>query len=270
MALSRVLPPELQRSRWRPTIAERRLLLRQQQHFERVRRAERGYAARLRAIARNVGHLISAFTPGDSEALPEMLEMLNRYSYIIRPWARATALRMIAEVTRRDATAWFRTSREIGVNLREMIENAPIGGVIQQMLDDQVDLITSLPREAGQRVQQYTQEFVAGGRRYDDLVQLIRDSGNVTTNRAALIARTETAKAQSAIVQARSQHIGSDTYIWRTVRDNAVRREHRQLEGTLQRWDAPPVAEASGERHHPGNFPNCRCFAEPVLPAVIM
>lgn len=263
------LPPELARSRWQPTPAERRLLARQAQHFEQVRRAERYYANRLRAIARNIGHLINAFTPGDVSQLPEMLEMLDRYSYIIEPWARATASRMLAEVTRRDATAWFRVSRAIGRNLRILIETAPMGATIRQLLDDQVELITSLPTEAGRRVQEYTQDFVAGGRRYDELVDLVRDSGNVTVSRATLIARTETAKCQSAIVQVRAEHIGADQYIWHTVRDAAVRREHRRLEGTVQRWDDPPVAEANGARHHPGNFPNCRCYAEPIIPEVI-
>lgn len=264
------LPPELARSRWRPTATQRRQLQRERQHFERVRRAERYYAQQLRAVARNIGMIINGFTPGDTDHLPQLIELLSRYSAMINPWARVTAARMIAEVSRRDAGAWFRLSREIGVELRNMIENAPIGGVIKQMLDDQVTLITSLPIDAGRRVQEYTQDFVVGGRRYDDLVQLVRDSGNVTVSRATLIARTETAKCQSAIVQARAQHIGAEQYIWRTVRDAAVRREHRALEGTIQSWDDPPVAEAGGERHHPGNFPNCRCFAEPILPEVIV
>jgi SPP1 gp7 family putative phage head morphogenesis protein len=263
------LPPELRRSNWRPTQAERRQLAREKRHWESVRRAERYYTTQLRALARNIGSIIDAFPPGDPQATDQLVELLNRYAYIIEPWARATAARMIEEVTRRDAGAWFKISRQIGSNLRTMIETAPIGNTIRTMLDDQVTLITSLPTEAARRVQQYTQDFVAGGRRYGELVDLVRDSGDVTVNRATLIARTETAKAQSAIVQARAEHIGAEQYIWLSVRDNAVRKEHRRLHGTIHRWDDPPIAEANGERHHPGNFPNCRCYAEPILNAVI-
>jgi SPP1 gp7 family putative phage head morphogenesis protein len=94
----------------------------------------------------------------------------------------------------------------------------------------------------------------------------------MTLNRANLIGRTEVAKASSAIVQARAQYIGSDSYIWRSVQDADVRRMHRLLNGTVHRWDDPPIAEdpiSKGIRHHPGEFPNCRCYAEPILPAVI-
>jgi SPP1 gp7 family putative phage head morphogenesis protein len=100
-------------------------------------------------------------------------------------------------------------------------------------------------------------DYATGGRRYADLVDMIRNTTGVTVSRATLIARTETAKAQSAIVQARSQTLGIEGYIWRTVMDIDVRPEHQRLEGTFHRWDDPPVAEASGERHHPGAFPNC-------------
>ncbi len=267
------LPPELARSNWRPTATERRKLEREKRHFEQVRRAERGYALRLRQVARNVGHLINGFTPGP-EDLDELLRLLERYSVMIAPWAQATAARMIAEVTRRDAMAWFKVSRLIGVNLKAMIETAPVGQQIRGILDDQVGLITSLPTEAGRRVQKYTQDFVSGGKRYDELVDLVRDSGTVTVNRATLIARTETAKAQSAIVQARASYIGADRYYWRSARDSVVREAHKDLDrrsraGESFAWDDPPVAEAGGDRHHPGQFPNCRCYAEPIIPEII-
>jgi SPP1 gp7 family putative phage head morphogenesis protein len=251
------LPPQLARSSWRPTPAERRRLRRESAHFLQVRKVEGRYAQQLRAVGRTVGRLINAFDIGDQSVIPEMLEMLARYAETLQPWARATARRLIAEISRRDAVAWFKSSRDIGVGLRELIEQAPIGFVAQQLVNDQVDLITSLPIEAGRRVQKHTMEFVTSGRRYDELVELVKASGEVTTSRATLIARTETAKAQSAIMQARAQFVGADQYIWRTVRDSRVRAEHRRLEGTVHRWNDPPVAEANGERHHPGEFPNC-------------
>ena len=264
------LPPELKRSRWRANASERRALRREKAHWEKVRRAERGYAAQLRQVARNVENMIAGFTqPVDIHQLPELIDMLNGYARILDPWARATAMRMIAEVLRRDAGAWFKVSREIGANLRNMVENTPLGGVVRQLLDDQVTLITSLPVQAGRQVQAHVQDFVSSGIRYEELIPLIQGLGDLTVNRATLIARTETAKAQSAIVEARAKHVGADSYVWHTVRDGAVRPAHRELEGTIQRWDSPPVAEENGERHHPGNFPNCRCYAEPLFPAII-
>lgn len=238
-------------------------------HFQKVRNAEKNYAIQLRKIARHVGEIIKHYKPGDPAMVPEIVNILSRYAEIIRPWAEATGARMIAEVTRRDEQAWVRTAKKIGRSLREEMQTSPIGEVARQLQTDQVELITSLPLEAAQRVQQLTHEYALKGKRYKELEQMIMATGSVTASRATLIARTETAKAQSSIVQARAQHIGADSYIWHTVQDIYVRKAHKKLNGTVHKWSDPPIAEENGERHHPGNFPNCRCFAEPILPDII-
>jgi len=243
---------------------------REAQHFARVRNAEATYQAQLRRVAQQVGEIINAYPAGDPAQLAALQDVLQRYSEILRPWAYAAAARMIAEVMRRDETAWFRHAQMIGADLRrELLGATPLGEVIRQILEDQVSLITSIPIDAGRRVQEKSREFWSGGVRYPELAQFIEESTGVTKTRATLIARTETAKTASAVVQARSKFIGATHYIWRTVKDGRVRRIHRLLEGTVHAWDDPPVAEERGDRHHPGEFPNCRCYAEPIIPDVL-
>jgi SPP1 gp7 family putative phage head morphogenesis protein len=263
----------------RPTAAERRRALREKQHFAKVRRAESWFAIQLRAIARHVAKLIEPFANQDPAALTELQRMLLRYAEILRPWAEATAARVIADVAARDAAAWFRHSRELGIALSNEVYMTPIGGVMRQLLDDQVRLITSLPVDAGLRVQEQLEvrrrmqagalETAITGERYDTLRDIIEETSGVTLNRATLIARTETAKAHASITQARAQYIGAEQYIWRTMRDSAVRPAHHRLEGRVCSWSDPPEAEENGERHHPGQFPNCRCYSEPIIPEVI-
>jgi SPP1 gp7 family putative phage head morphogenesis protein len=243
---------------------------REHQHFQKVYNAERSYAVQLRKIARHVGEIIKHFAIGDPAAVPEVQSVLRRYAEIINPWAKATSARMIAEVNRRDITAWERHSRSISRALHKEVYDAPIGEIVRQLQSDQVHLITSIPLDAAMRVQELTHKFVMGGKRYAELAEMIRNTTGVTMSRATLIARTETAKAASSLVQARAQHIGGDSYIWHSVQDNAVRKCHRLLNGTVQKWQEPPVAEENGTRHHPGNFPNCRCWAEPIIPDVIV
>jgi SPP1 gp7 family putative phage head morphogenesis protein len=91
----------------------------------------------------------------------------------------------------------------------------------------------------------------------------------VATNRAKLIARTETAKATATINQARAESAGSRQYIWRNSGDEAVRHSHKyykgkKLDGQVFDWDKPPTL-SDGMTGHPGEFPNCRCFAEPLF-----
>jgi SPP1 gp7 family putative phage head morphogenesis protein len=242
---------------------------RAQQHWQKVRNAELGYARQLRKIARHVGEIIKHFAIGDPAVVPEVTNILQRYASVITPWAKATAARMIAEVDRRDMTAWQRHAREMSRALHKEVAQAPIGEVVRQLQNDQVHLITSIPLDAAMRVQELTQQYVLGGRRYDELAEMIANTTGVTMSRATLIARTETAKAAASLVQARAQYVGSTHYIWHSVQDIYVRKMHRHLNGTTQEWANPPIAEENGVRHHPGNFPNCRCYAEPVIGDII-
>lgn len=243
---------------------------REANHFAKVRNAETTYATQLRKVARHVGDLVKALhNDNDPSAVSTLLDTLRRYAAMLNPWASATAARMLAEVSRRDETAWMAASRSVGRDLRRELADAPIVDVVRALLAEQVHLITSLPLEAAQRVHDLTVEGLGTGRRYGDLRDQILRTGHVTVSRATLIARTETARTASAFTQARARHVGAEAYVWRTANDRDVRKAHKQLANRVFRWDDPPVAEANGERHHPGQFPNCRCWAEPVLPAII-
>ena len=50
----------------------------------------------------------------------------------------------------------------------------------------------------------------------------------------------------------------SNHYIWRSVRDENSRSEHAKRHGEIFSWDNPP------KDGHPGEAPNCRCWAEPL------
>jgi SPP1 gp7 family putative phage head morphogenesis protein len=172
---------------------------------------------------------------------------------------------MVAEAEQRDARAWSELGVEMGRNLAAEIRGAPTGERMRELMAEQVDLITSLPRKAAQRVHRLAIEAMPGGVRPREIAQEILQTGRVTQARAMLIARTETGRAASTLMQARAEHLGSDGYIWRTMHDADVREMHRKLDGKFFRWDDPPVAGERGERSHPGAIYNCRCFAQPVF-----
>ncbi len=239
--------------------------------FAQVRRAEEQYATSLRRIARTVGDFIKGLFPGGrpahDDALAQLTAGLAGYAEVLTPWAEAVARRMVVDVSQRDERAWARLGDRMSRALHREMTTTPLGSVVRERLATQVMLIKSLPLEAARRVQNLTiEQRVVGGGRAKDLVDEIMRSGEVTRNRAVLIARTETGRTATEFVRARAEHLGSTHFIWRTAKDRDVRKEHRQLEGRPFRWDDPPVAEASGARHLPGAFPNCRCWAEPVVP----
>lgn len=60
---------------------------------------------------------------------------------------------------------------------------------------------------------------------------------------------------------------GVQTYIWRTKQDDRVRDHHAKLEGTIQRFDAPPMGGGTtkDEPGHPQSGIRCRCTAEIIV-----
>lgn len=210
--------------------------------------------------------MIGGFPPGDPESLPSLEAMLRRYAEAITPWAKATALRMIDEVNNKDLANWRSMGDDLSLGIRKEILSAPVGDVMRDLMDQQVELITSIPLDAAQRVHELTIKGLEDSTRYKDYVADIMRSGDVAVSRAILIARTESSRAQANLTQARAQHIGSEGYLWRTSHDGDVRKDHRILEGRFFNWNDPPIADQrSGARAHPGTIYNCRCWAYVLL-----
>ncbi len=233
--------------------------------WSEAKKAERGYMRELRKIARHIGEFLNIVeTEGDVAAAEATLQ---KYSQIIEPWAKARARVMVADIARRNDKVWRRISAEMGQTLRQELRSPePIADRFHALMDEQVVLIKSLPIEAAQRVHNLVERGVIEGRRFTDIIPLIRQGGEVSKSRAELIARTETGRVISNLLQARAEQIDSTSYVWRTMRDAAVRPSHRALEGEVFRWDSPPVCDPPNHRAHPGAIWNCRCYAEPIIP----
>jgi SPP1 gp7 family putative phage head morphogenesis protein len=196
----------------------------------------------------------------------DLVKALDDYARLIGPWAKSVAEYMVADVARRNAKAWKEQGDEMSRALRNEIANAPTGDYFRLMMAEQTELITSLPAKAAERVNQLATEYMIGGQRADGIMKEIMRTGEVTENRARMIARTEVSRAATLLTQARSEFAGSEGYIWRTVGDADVRHTHRKLEGKFIRWDSPPKTDEGLAPYHAGAGPNCRCFPEPVLP----
>lgn len=231
----------------------------------RTGKVEREYMRQLRKIARHVADIVSGYPAGDPSAEPAIRDALTRYAGIIDGWARFTAGKFVAAIARQNENEWRERSKLIGRELRAEILNAPTGQAMRAILAEQVELIKSIPLNEAQRVHRLTQAALSNGTRATETAGEILRTNSVTASRAMLIARTETSRASTALTMARAQHIGSDSYIWRTSADSDVRESHKHVNGKVFRWDNPP-SFPDGHSYHPGCFPNCRCWAEPIIP----
>lgn len=103
------------------------------------------------------------------------------------------------------------------------------------------------------------------GVRHETLIETVEQITGYGGSRARLIARDQTMKYNASVRQAQARAAGITHYTWRCVRDEATRPWHKRLDGTLHRYDNPPVTNARGDRNPPGQDFQCRCQDEPIL-----
>ncbi len=127
-------------------------------------------------------------------------------------------------------------------------------------------LIKTIDSRYWDDIAEVTREAVNRGIQTRELTKLLEERYTVSQSRAKLIARDQISKLNADITEQKQTALGVVEYFWVTSHDERVRPTHRNLDGSRQRWDAPPVTETNGERNHPGQAVNCRCSARPVVP----
>jgi SPP1 gp7 family putative phage head morphogenesis protein len=243
--------------------------------------AEQNFFRQLKKVARVSGHIVESHLDGvtiTNES--DMHRALANYAKLIEPWAKRQSQKMLEKVKNSNRRAYENKSKAIGVELKKQLidpNHLRAEGLIAHALHtEQVALITSIPIEAGLRAQELAREAFFHGTRAEPNQETInaiqKELGLLTEsaiNRARLIARTETAKSNATFNQARAMTAGSRHYRWHNSGDGAVRDSHKtlkgkRLQGMIFSWDEPPTLD-DGMKGHPGEFPNCRCFAEPIF-----
>lgn len=117
---------------------------------------------------------------------------------------------------------------------------------------------------------------VFAGNRFESAISTIQKSYGVSANKAKFLARQETSLLMTKFKQTRYTDSGVMKYRWGCVHrphDKSARKHipgnvryyHGLLDGTIQRWDKPPVVDGEGNRKNPGQDYNCRCFARPIV-----
>ncbi|HEE9994235.1 TPA: minor capsid protein [Citrobacter braakii] len=213
-----------------------------------------------------MGTIVEGSYDGSNDSVTDIMDRLERYADLIEPWSEAVSKRLISTLEIADDAMWRERSFQISSGLRDLMACSQ-GQVARSIIDEQIKLFKSLPLQAADRVYDIHNqaiEAVVSGKRSSTLTQEIMRTGEVTEARARTIARTEVGRASTAITQARSTAIGSRGYIWRTAEDSDVRHSHAQMNGQYVDWSKPPTLD--GMTGHAGQFPNCRCYCEVVVP----
>lgn len=134
-----------------------------------------------------------------------------------------------------------------------------LGEEIKAFTKANVDLITSIPSQYFEQVEQTVSRMVQQGKTTKDITAAIKRRYDVNESRAALIARDQTNKFNGSLTQLRNTEVGITQYQWSTSGDDRVRPDHAEREGEVFSWDDPP------EDGHPGEAINCRCTALGII-----
>lgn len=192
---------------------------------------------------------------------------------ILRRWVFA----MIALVNRHTKistakqfkTAYRRAGKE-APDFEPFFTDGKLSPYYHNVVDANVGLIRSIPLEKMPVFKNQLVAMITGDQSQVDIKKAIQKNFGVTRNKATLLARDQVGKLNGALEEHRQRQLGITHYIWRTSKDSRVRHDHKELEGTIQRWDKPPIVDKrTGRRAHPKRDYQCRCWAEPYFGNVL-
>ena len=153
--------------------------------------------------------------------------------------------------------------RLLAVDIDPVLNDDAIRRTMAQWQRENIDLISTLPETLSTGLKKRLGEtFLEKPFDRQAVRETLAKEYNVTGSRLKLITRDQTSKAVGRLTRARHQQLGIAQYRWRSVGDNAVRDEHRALDGVLLSWDETPPG---GE--HPGGAIQCFVGESLVLPA---
>ena len=134
-------------------------------------------------------------------------------------------------------------------------------------LAENIGLIRSIPQQYLQQVEGIAMRSYTAGRDLEQMVKALKALYPKAANRAALIARDQSNKANAVVTQARQIELGIIEAIWmhshagRTPRPTHVAMNGKRYKVAEGMWDSEEQAYVK-----PGELINCRCTSRSVLP----
>jgi SPP1 gp7 family putative phage head morphogenesis protein len=242
--------------------------------FERPLRLEVAYE---NAITRLLQHFFKIPT---FETWNEAQQLVHEYATTVKylfGFAQKLASNMITHVGIQNANSWREAAHTAGrgsliYNLLRTEMNQPkMRDRLYFLIQSNAQFISTIPQEVAARTVHHVQQEQMAGRRSEDILHdLAPYMRELKKWQIRRIARTEVAKADTAITRTRAEELNLNWYKWSTSHDARVRKSHRHMSEVLVNWnDAPSpellVHEKNAGSYHAGNIYNCRCIALPVV-----
>lgn len=219
------------------------------------------------------------FTLPTTELLGEITMRLAEFAHgksFLDRWATTLASRMVTQVKVNNARNWRQAASQAskGRVIYQMLQSelaGPLNARIDQLVKENAGYIKSVPANVAEMLTKHIQTQQIAGLRSEQIIKQIKPKlKQLRHYEIARLARTEVAKADTAITRVRAENIGLNWYQWETSEDARVRDSHKLMDQVLINWnDAPSPEQLDGLKsvghYHAGNIYNCRCVALPIV-----
>ena len=137
---------------------------------------------------------------------------------------------------------------------------------LDEFEDDCEDDLQDLAIYQLERLEERIKEL-QNAERVDKIDKSIDISYASSRKQAAVFVENRVSEFATLVVEKQSKALGINRYVWATCEDDRVRESHERLHNRIFDWSDPPITDqATGYRCHPGEAPNCRCWALPIIP----
>jgi SPP1 gp7 family putative phage head morphogenesis protein len=247
--------------------------MKKQPSFGPSQRLQRAYERGIRAIT---GKVLIAKQPEQTfeQWLTELIGRSQQPE--IQAASELLAQRMVFFVSKtnyrtwREAAARTSHSRQLYDYLQAEMQGAT-GSRVSQIVRENAKLISSLSLDAAVKLNEEITKAAQSGARPATMAKMARRRfPELLRSRTNLISRTETAKASSALTQARCERLNIAWYQWESSKDQRTRKSHRNMHGVIVSWGQAPspellIGEKSQGSYQAGEIYNCRCTVIPIL-----
>lgn len=150
--------------------------------------------------------------------------------------------------------------KQTGADLAEiLLYSEGVKNTFEALVRYNVQLIKSIRETYLTKIESIVSQGVLSGKLTRDIAAEIKQAGKTSVKKALLIARDQSAKANSSLTRARHEQVGIKKYKWSTSKDERVRQSHAENEGKIFSYNKPPPTG------NPGDEINCRCVAIPYF-----
>ena len=162
------------------------------------------------------------------ETWNDVLSVFKEYTTNVRifhEFATKLASKMVTAVSVQNANSWREAAskstkgREIYRMLREEMQRPKMRDRLYFLIQSNAQLITTVPQTVAAHAVHHVQQEQMAGRRAEDIMHDLKPyMKNLKDWQVQRIARTEVAKADTAITRTRAEDIDLNWYMWETSR----------------------------------------------------